>query len=140
LHGAGHVKPPRFTSASIEASALAQRAPCAIVLNLEVLSYKNAERFARIALSHGQSAKGDVLMRKVRYKVLRHDAGWAYEANGTYSETFPTREAARKAARFAAYEQLPPGESTLIDYEDETGTLQHEIPDTGDRPKTRPES
>jgi hypothetical protein len=79
-------------------------------------------------------------MGKVRYKVLRHDGGWAYEANGTYSETFPAREAACKAARFAACEQVPSGESSLTDYEDETGTLQHEIPDTGDRPKTRPES
>ena len=38
-------------------------------------------------------------MSSVIYKVVKHDGGWAYEANGTYSELFPTREAARKAAK-----------------------------------------
>jgi hypothetical protein len=37
-------------------------------------------------------------MVKFTYKVLKHDGGWAYEANGTYSEPFPTCEAARKAS------------------------------------------
>jgi hypothetical protein len=39
------------------------------------------------------------------YKVLRNDDGWAYEVNGTFSETFRTREEARRAARLAAQEQ-----------------------------------
>jgi uncharacterized protein (TIGR04255 family) len=30
---------------------------------------------------------------QITYKVLKHDGGWAYEANGTYSEPFPTQEA-----------------------------------------------
>jgi hypothetical protein len=46
------------------------------------------------------------------YKVLKHDCGWAYEANGTHSERFPTHAAARKAARLAASEQARPGEAT----------------------------
>jgi hypothetical protein len=43
-------------------------------------------------------------MNKITYRIVRHDGGWAYETNGTYSEQFPTREAARKAARVAAAE------------------------------------
>ena len=47
-------------------------------------------------------------MGTISYKVARHDGGWAYEVNGTYSEKFPTREAARKAAKLAASEQVTP--------------------------------
>jgi hypothetical protein len=60
-------------------------------------------------------------MNKITYKVLKHDGGWAYEVNGTYSESFPTREVARKAAKLAASEQATPGETTRISYEDEKG-------------------
>lgn len=41
-------------------------------------------------------------MNKITYRIVKHDGGWAYEANGRYSEQFRTREAARKAARLAA--------------------------------------
>jgi hypothetical protein len=37
-------------------------------------------------------------MSTIRYKVVKHDGGWAYEAYGTYSEPFATRDSARKAA------------------------------------------
>jgi Uncharacterized protein conserved in bacteria (DUF2188) len=50
-------------------------------------------------------------MSKITYKVVKHDGGWAYEANGTYSEPFPTRDAARKAAKLAASEQAASGVS-----------------------------
>ena len=30
-------------------------------------------------------------MSKITYKIVKHDGGWAYEANGTFSEPFPTR-------------------------------------------------
>jgi hypothetical protein len=73
-------------------------------------------------------------MNKFIYKVVRHDGAWAYQANGTFSETFGTREAARKAAKLAAREQSAPGESTVIDYEDEKGRWHHEIADGQDRP------
>jgi hypothetical protein len=75
-------------------------------------------------------------MGKVTYKVIRHDGGWAYEVNGTYSEKFPTREAARKAARLAALEQVTPGETTPVSYEDDKGRPHHEIADGRDRAKT----
>jgi len=29
-------------------------------------------------------------MSKITYRVVKHDGGWAYEANGTYSEQFQT--------------------------------------------------
>jgi hypothetical protein len=75
-------------------------------------------------------------MSKITYKVVKHDGGWAYEANGTYSEPFPTREAARNAARLAASEQAAPGETTPISYEDEKGRWHNEVDSGTDRPKT----
>jgi hypothetical protein len=74
-------------------------------------------------------------MQKIVYKVVKHDGAWAYEANGTYSEKFPTRELARKAARRAASEQAAPGESSPISYEDEQGHWHDELADGRDRPK-----
>jgi hypothetical protein len=53
-------------------------------------------------------------MCKITYKVVKHDGGWAYEVNGTYSEPFP-RAAARKAARLAASEQAAPGALLCLD-------------------------
>ena len=41
-------------------------------------------------------------MMKTTFKVVKHDDGWVYEANGAHSQSFRTREAARKAARLAA--------------------------------------
>jgi Uncharacterized protein conserved in bacteria (DUF2188) len=78
-------------------------------------------------------------MSKVVYRIVKHDGGWAYEVNGTYSEAFPTREDARKAARLAASEQVTPGETTPISYEDKKGRWHDEIADGSDRPKTEVE-
>jgi len=50
-------------------------------------------------------------MSVITYKVVRHDGGWAYEVNGTFSESFRTRSAARVAARRAACEQRLPGKT-----------------------------
>ena len=41
-------------------------------------------------------------MVHVAYKVVRHEDGWAYTVNGVFSESFPTHEEAREAARRAA--------------------------------------
>lgn len=73
-------------------------------------------------------------MSKITYRVLKHDGGWAYEANSTYSEAFPTREAARRAAKLAASEQTAPGETTRISYEDEKGRWHTEVDSGTDRP------
>lgn len=75
-------------------------------------------------------------MSKVTYKVIRHDGGWAYEANGTFSEPFPTRDAARKAASLAAREQATPGETAKISFEDEKGHWHTETDSGTDRPIT----
>jgi len=60
-------------------------------------------------------------MSKITYRVVKHDGGWAYEANGTYSEQFQTREAARNAARLAATAQAAANEITPPSYEDKNG-------------------
>jgi Uncharacterized protein conserved in bacteria (DUF2188) len=75
-------------------------------------------------------------MSKLVYRVVRHDGGWAYEANGTFSEPFRTREEARSAARLAADEQGAPGQPTPIEYEDKKGQWHDEVAGGRDRPKT----
>ena len=41
-------------------------------------------------------------MTKITYEIVEHDGGWAYRANGVFSETFSSHDAARKAAERAA--------------------------------------
>ena len=76
-------------------------------------------------------------MNVITYNIVRHDGGFAYEVNGTFSESFPTRAAARVAARRAACEQRLPGKTVTIDYEDDQGKWHHEVSGGADRPKTR---
>lgn len=78
-------------------------------------------------------------MSKIVYKVVPHDGGFAYQVNGTFSEPFPTRDAARAAARLAAGEQTLRGETCVIDYEDEKGHWHHELAEGDDRPETEVE-
>jgi hypothetical protein len=75
-------------------------------------------------------------MTTVHYEIVEHDSGWAYRADGTYSETFSSREAAVAAAKRAAGEQRVSGEETGIDYEDKAGVWHEELSDGGDRPET----
>lgn len=75
-------------------------------------------------------------MSKVVYKVVQHDGGWAYQVDGVYSETFPTHDAAKAAARRAAREQAVPGADVGIVYEDASGQWHEELSDGGDRPET----
>ncbi len=75
-------------------------------------------------------------MPKVIYQIVEHDGGWAYQVDGVFSETFPSRELARKAADQAAKEQVLPGETTDILYEDEEGRWRLEQTRSGDRPET----
>jgi hypothetical protein len=74
-------------------------------------------------------------MSKIIYKIVRHDGGWAYEANGTFSERFANREAAHRAAALAASEQEVPGETSVISWEDEKGHWHEEVADGRDRPQ-----
>jgi hypothetical protein len=48
-------------------------------------------------------------MSHVIYRIVRHDEGWAYTADGVFSERFPTHAAALAAAKAAAAEQRVPG-------------------------------
>jgi hypothetical protein len=75
-------------------------------------------------------------MSQVHYVIVEHDGGWAYRSDGTFSETFPTQEAAHKAAAAAAAEQRAPGETTPIQYETPEGEWREESARGDDRPKT----
>lgn len=75
-------------------------------------------------------------MTEIVYQVVQHDGGWAYKVGGTFSETFPTHEAAHRAAARAAAEQRQPGETTGISFEDRSGRWQNEVASGDDRPET----
>ncbi|KQY89800.1 DUF2188 domain-containing protein [Brevundimonas sp. Root1423] len=75
-------------------------------------------------------------MSNVVYRIVEHDGGWAYQVDGTYSETFRTHDLARAAASRAAAEQLQPGRSASISYEDGAGTWRQERVGGSDRPTT----
>jgi hypothetical protein len=75
-------------------------------------------------------------MSHVTYKIVQHDGGWAYTVDGVYSEAFPTHAAALNAARTAAEEQRVPGNTEVIEYEDEQGKWHTETAPGSDRPET----
>lgn len=75
-------------------------------------------------------------MSRVVYEIVKHDGGWAYRVNGTYSESFRTHDLARHAAARAAREQTEPGTSTLITWEDSEGHWHKELAAGDDRPET----
>lgn len=70
------------------------------------------------------------------YRVGRHDGGWAYEFEGTWSESFDTHENALNAARRAAARQRVGGRDAVIAYETPAGEWLTEAVDGGDRPET----
>jgi len=78
-------------------------------------------------------------MPKFEYHIIQHDGGWAYMADGTISETFPSHDAAVHAARRAAGEQEKPGETTGIVWEDKTGHWHSEVARGDDHPETEVE-
>src|SRR5579864_558600 len=75
-------------------------------------------------------------MTHVTYKVVRHEDGWAYTVDGSFSESFPTHAQALEAARRAAREQREPGHSETIQYEDAAGKWHTERALGSDRPET----
>ncbi len=75
-------------------------------------------------------------MAKAHYEIVEHDGGWAYRLNGTYSETFATKAAAEAAAHDAAAEQMMPGETQDIEFEDSRGQWHREHSAGDDRPDT----
>jgi Uncharacterized protein conserved in bacteria (DUF2188) len=75
-------------------------------------------------------------MTKITYEIVRHDGGWAYRVDETFSEPFPSHELARRAAELAAKEQVIPGDATDISYEDKKGRWHDERSAGDDRPDT----
>lgn len=78
-------------------------------------------------------------MPSVTYQIVEHDGGWAYRVEDTFSETFPSHEAALHAARRAAREQREPGDSAGIEFEDSRGVWREEVSSGDDRPETQVE-
>ena len=74
-------------------------------------------------------------MSKITYEIVEHDGGWAYRVGGVFSETFPSHDLARRAAERAAKEQVIPGDTTRISYEDERGRWHSEVSSGKDRPE-----
>jgi hypothetical protein len=75
-------------------------------------------------------------MTKVTYEIIEHDGGWAYRVGDVFSEPFLSHDEARRAAERAAREQLVPGETTGISYEDRKGRWHDEVSPGSDRPET----
>jgi len=78
----------------------------------------------------------ETALSRVVYKIVEHAGGWAYKVDGTYSETFPSADAARAAARIAASEQTQSGNDVGITFEDASGHWHEELSDGDDRPET----
>ena len=77
-------------------------------------------------------------MTTLIYDVVEHDGGWAYKADGVFSETFPSHDTARHAADMAARRQATlTGESTDIAYEDKQGKWHEEFSPGDDHPVTK---
>lgn len=75
-------------------------------------------------------------MTKLTYTIVEHDGGWAYKVGSTFSETFRTHDAARRAAEAASAEQQVAGTTDGIQYEDAKGQWHQELADGRDRPQT----
>ena len=75
-------------------------------------------------------------MTKITYKIVEHDGGWAYKVGDVFSEPFRSHDEARRAAEHAAHQQVVPGESTVISYEDKDGRWHDEQSEGSSRPET----
>ncbi len=78
-------------------------------------------------------------MTDLTYEVVEHDGGWAYKLGDVFSETYATHDHARRAAEIAAAEQELPGDTEVIEYEDEQGRWREETASGDDRPHTEVE-
>lgn len=73
-------------------------------------------------------------MADITYRIVEHDGGWAYKLADVFSETFPSRDAALRAARLVAAEQAAPGDTAPILYQDASGAWHEETSRGDDRP------
>jgi hypothetical protein len=76
-------------------------------------------------------------MTKITHEIVKHDGGWAYRVDETFSEAFRTHDAARKAAEQAAREQEEPGNATATSYEDKKGHWHSERSAGDDPPEVK---
>jgi hypothetical protein len=79
----------------------------------------------------------EIVMTKLIYGIVEHDGGWAYKLGAVFSETFPTWDAALKAAKSAAAEQQVAGQTDGIEYQDAQGKWHEEVSQGDDRPRGR---
>ena len=73
-------------------------------------------------------------MAKIHYKIVQHDGGGADKLGDAFSESYPTNDAAMRAAKRVAQEQDVPGDDAYIEYQDEKGEWRTEYSAGGDRP------
>ncbi len=73
-------------------------------------------------------------MARYHYRIARHDGGWAYTLDGTYSEPFASRAQAMAAVKRVVAEQHTPGDATVIEYQDDHGIWHTEASEGDDRP------
>ena len=73
-------------------------------------------------------------MTHIVYRIVEHDGGWAYKLGDSFSETFPSHDAARAAAVAASREQRVPDQTAMIEYADSDGRWITERADGHDRP------
>lgn len=78
-------------------------------------------------------------MANVVYHIVEHDGGWAYTAEGVYSETFATHDIARHAAERAAGQQRLAGDEAAISFETADGVWHEQVAKGEDRPETEVE-
>ncbi|MBA8878311.1 DUF2188 domain-containing protein [Phyllobacterium myrsinacearum] len=69
------------------------------------------------------------------YHVDEHDGGWGYRLADVWSETFPSHDAALKAARSAAARQQIGGKDAQISYQTADGAWHEESAGGNDRPE-----
>jgi len=74
-------------------------------------------------------------MTTIHYHIVPHDGGYAYKLGDVFSEPFPTHDAALRAAQRAAAEQRVPGETTIIQWQDNQGEWHTETSQGSDRPE-----
>lgn len=78
-------------------------------------------------------------MSEVVYHIVEHDGGFAYKLGDVFSETFPSRDDAFRAAQAAASEQRVPGTTEAIRYQDQAGGWHDETAPGNDRPDAKVE-
>lgn len=95
-----------------------------------VLQLFNSVPSLAFAKNHG----GEIGVARIHYRIVAHDGGWAYKLDDVFSEPFSSRSAALAAAKRVATEQHVPGNTTHIEYQDETGMWHTELSEGDDRP------